>query len=200
MTTTALHSDRRHGLKPSADPRHNSPFTLFVLLIGVFMAILDFFIVNVALPSAQAELHASTAGIQWVVAAYGIALEDLRTGEVVRAMHVELVIRRSGLDPDVSLAELAGSAPGVWSDLLREHRVAMCDLVAEIEQQSVLNRRRLDAVAAGRRTRVPEAVPAALAAAVPAFPDNGSMAEVAYRSALRTNAELSQLSLLAFLR
>ena len=77
-TTTDQRSERREApptpANPPADPRHNSPFTLFVLLLGIFMALLDFFIVNVALPSAQQELHAGSAGIQWVVAAYGIAL------------------------------------------------------------------------------------------------------------------------------
>ena len=74
MTTTDLRPDRREASTPAADPRHNSPFTLFVLLIGVFMALLDFFIVNVALPDTQRSLHATSAGIQWIVAGYGIAL------------------------------------------------------------------------------------------------------------------------------
>ena len=38
------------------------------------MALLDFFIVNVALPATQQDLHASSAGIQWIVAGYAIAL------------------------------------------------------------------------------------------------------------------------------
>ncbi|HET9170527.1 MAG TPA: MFS transporter [Actinospica sp.] len=44
-----------------------------VILTGTFMTILDFFVVNVAIPSAQAELHASDAQIQFVVAGYGVA-------------------------------------------------------------------------------------------------------------------------------
>jgi MFS family permease len=39
-----------------------------VLLTGTFMFVLDFFIVNVALPSVQARLHASPGSIEWVVA------------------------------------------------------------------------------------------------------------------------------------
>ena len=77
MTTTDLRPDRRDPRTPAAPPRpapHNSPFTLIVLLAGVFMALLDFFIVNVALPSVQSDLHASSASIQWVVAGYGVAL------------------------------------------------------------------------------------------------------------------------------
>ena len=43
-----------------------------VVLSGIFMAALDFFIVNVAIPTIQIDLHASAASIQWVVAGYGI--------------------------------------------------------------------------------------------------------------------------------
>jgi EmrB/QacA subfamily drug resistance transporter len=43
-----------------------------VILAGTFMVVLDFFIVNVALPSMQAHLHASAGAIEWVVAGYGL--------------------------------------------------------------------------------------------------------------------------------
>jgi EmrB/QacA subfamily drug resistance transporter len=43
-----------------------------VILAGTFMVVLDFFIVNVALPSMQAHLHASSGAIEWVVAGYGL--------------------------------------------------------------------------------------------------------------------------------
>ncbi len=36
------------------------------------MVVLDFFIVNVALPSMQASLHATDSSIEWVVAGYGL--------------------------------------------------------------------------------------------------------------------------------
>jgi EmrB/QacA subfamily drug resistance transporter len=47
--------------------------TLPVILAGVFMAALDFFIVNVAIPSTQQDLRASTTAIEWIVAGYGLA-------------------------------------------------------------------------------------------------------------------------------
>ncbi len=43
-----------------------------VLMCGVFMIVLDFFIVNVALPSIQARLHAGAGATEWVVAGYGL--------------------------------------------------------------------------------------------------------------------------------
>ncbi len=41
------------------------------------MIVLDFFIVNVALPSMQARLHASTSALEWVVAGYGLAFSTM---------------------------------------------------------------------------------------------------------------------------
>ena len=46
-------------------------WALPVLLIGSFLAFLDFFIVNIALPTMQTDLGARPAQLQ-VVAAYGI--------------------------------------------------------------------------------------------------------------------------------
>lgn len=68
MTTTTNRSVGRdtgygeHGVAP-----------LVVLLAGTFLTVLDFFIVNVALPSMQADLHADPAAIEWVVAGYALA-------------------------------------------------------------------------------------------------------------------------------
>lgn len=45
---------------------------LLVVLTGTFMTFLDFFIVNVALPSIQHDLGAGPAAIQLVVAGYGL--------------------------------------------------------------------------------------------------------------------------------
>jgi EmrB/QacA subfamily drug resistance transporter len=45
-----------------------------VVLAGTAMVILDFFIVNVAMPATQRDLHAGAGAIQWVVAGYGLAL------------------------------------------------------------------------------------------------------------------------------
>ncbi|GAA5029270.1 MFS transporter [Actinopolymorpha pittospori] len=47
---------------------------LFVVLAGLFMTTLDFFIVNVAIPSTQQDLGAGPAAIQFIVAGYGLAL------------------------------------------------------------------------------------------------------------------------------
>lgn len=46
---------------------------LLVLLAGTFVTFLDFFIVNVALPSLSRSLHASPAAVQFVVASFALA-------------------------------------------------------------------------------------------------------------------------------
>ncbi|HXO08910.1 MAG TPA: MFS transporter [Solirubrobacteraceae bacterium] len=43
-----------------------------IILAGTFMVVLDFFIVNVALPSIQSSLDASSGAIEWIVAGYGL--------------------------------------------------------------------------------------------------------------------------------
>jgi EmrB/QacA subfamily drug resistance transporter len=45
---------------------------LLVVLAGTFITFLDFFIVNVALPSMQQDLHAGSSAISLVVAGYGL--------------------------------------------------------------------------------------------------------------------------------
>ena len=45
---------------------------LLVLLAGIFLNVLDFFIVNVALPSIERDLHATATALEWVVAGYGL--------------------------------------------------------------------------------------------------------------------------------
>ena len=48
-----------------------------VLMIGTVMIILDFFVVNVALPSVKRDLHASSTALEWVVAGYGLTFAVL---------------------------------------------------------------------------------------------------------------------------
>lgn len=50
---------------------------LAALLAGVFVVVLDFFIVNVALPSMQQDLHTDDTGVEWVIAGFGLAYGGL---------------------------------------------------------------------------------------------------------------------------
>jgi EmrB/QacA subfamily drug resistance transporter len=50
---------------------------LAVILSGTFVYILDFFVVNVALPDIQRGLHASAAAIEWLVSGYALTSASL---------------------------------------------------------------------------------------------------------------------------
>jgi EmrB/QacA subfamily drug resistance transporter len=50
---------------------------LLSLAMGQFMVVLDFTIVNVALPSIQRDLHVATTTLQWLVSAYAVAFGGL---------------------------------------------------------------------------------------------------------------------------
>lgn len=68
MTTSTL--TLPESQRAAGPPRGALP----VLLAGVFISLLDFFIVNVALPDTQRDLHAGSSAVQLVVAGYGLAL------------------------------------------------------------------------------------------------------------------------------
>jgi MFS family permease len=55
-----------------ADPRRW--WALVTVSLGLFMALLDVTIVNVALPTIGDDLNTSFADLQWVVSAYTLAL------------------------------------------------------------------------------------------------------------------------------
>ena len=63
-----------HSLPSSVrSPAHPSWAPLAVLMTGTFMFVLDFFILNVALPSIQHGLRAGESAIEWIVAGYALS-------------------------------------------------------------------------------------------------------------------------------
>ncbi|MFD2763592.1 MFS transporter [Micromonospora eburnea] len=87
-----------------------SPAALPTVLAGIFMTILDFFIVNVAIPSTQRDLHASAAQIQWVVAGYGLAYGS---GLILGGRLGDLAGRRRVFTVGLALFTLASVACGL---------------------------------------------------------------------------------------
>lgn len=84
--------------------------TLAVLMAGTFMLILDFFIVNVALPSMQVDLHASTSAVEWVVAGYGLTFATF----LITAGRVgDLLGRRKAFSVGLGLFTLTSLACGL---------------------------------------------------------------------------------------
>ena len=64
-----------HDVRPDAS---RPPWrALPIILVPVFMVTLDVFIVNVAIPSIQARLHASPAAIQSVISGFALAIAGL---------------------------------------------------------------------------------------------------------------------------
>ncbi|MFI9235998.1 MFS transporter [Streptomyces sp. NPDC053079] len=61
--------------RPEADPRRW--WGLVVIALAQLMVVLDATIVNIALPSAQRELHMSDSNRQWVITAYTLAFGGL---------------------------------------------------------------------------------------------------------------------------
>jgi MFS family permease len=93
------------------DPRRWT--ALAILLTGAFLPPLDFFIVNVALPSIRGDLHASAASLQLVMSGYAVAYAVLlilggRLGDLYGRRRVFLV----GLASFAAASALCGFA---WS-------------------------------------------------------------------------------------
>jgi EmrB/QacA subfamily drug resistance transporter len=89
------------------------PGTLPLLLTGVFITILDFFIVNVAIPAIQLDLGAGDAAVEWVVAGYGLAYGS---GLILGARLGDLLGRRRMFVAGVMLFTVASVACGLAPD------------------------------------------------------------------------------------
>ncbi|MFC0003932.1 MFS transporter [Micromonospora siamensis] len=111
---------RQQALPPTeaaavAEPAERAPGwgTLWVVLTGIFMITLDFFIVNVAIPSTQADLGASAAQIEFVVAGYGLAYA---AGLITGGRLGDLYGRRRMFSIGLALFTLASAACGLAPD------------------------------------------------------------------------------------
>jgi EmrB/QacA subfamily drug resistance transporter len=109
-----------------------------VILAGTFMVTLDFFIVNVAIPSIQRELHADTAAIEWVVAGYGLTYAALliiggRLGDLQGRRRIfcaglavfTLASAACGAAPNAGWLVLGRAAQGVGAALLSPQVLAI---------------------------------------------------------------------------
>ncbi|MBW8800509.1 MAG: MFS transporter [Streptomyces sp.] len=100
---------------PSAPPALGGP-GLFTVLLAAALPLIDFFIVNVALPTIGADLHAGEAVLELVVAGYGVAYAVLlvlggRLGDLFGRRRLFL-----GGMAAFGLTSLAcGLAPSAWT-------------------------------------------------------------------------------------
>lgn len=93
---------------------HSTVLTMAVLMAGTFVFVLDFFIVNVAIPSTQAELGATDSQVQLIVATYAIAISALmilggRLGDLCGRRRLFM----AGLALFTASSALCGAAPGI---------------------------------------------------------------------------------------
>ncbi len=88
--------------------------TLALVASGMFMAVLDTTIVNVALPSMRAHLGASVAGLAWIVDAYTLSFAALiLAGGVASDRFGAKAVYLSGLGLFVLASAACGLAPSV---------------------------------------------------------------------------------------
>jgi len=83
-----------------------------VLMAGTFMIVMDFFVVNVAFPSIQADLHASGSAIEWVVAGYGLTYASFLITAGRIGDHIGRRLLAIGLLLFVLSSVACGVAPG----------------------------------------------------------------------------------------
>jgi EmrB/QacA subfamily drug resistance transporter len=92
----------------------SNALTMAVLMAGTFVFVLDFFIVNVAIPSTQADLGATDAQVQLIIATYAIAISALmilggRLGDLFGRRRLFM----AGLALFTASSALCGAASGV---------------------------------------------------------------------------------------
>ena len=97
------------GTAPAGAPRAGLAL-LLTLSMAQFMVVLDFTIVNVALPSIQDGLHVATTTLQWLVGGYAVAFGGfLLLGGCLADAYGKARLYRIGL-----VVFVAASISGVW--------------------------------------------------------------------------------------
>jgi EmrB/QacA subfamily drug resistance transporter len=100
-------------------------------MAGTFMIVLDFFIVNVALPSMQSRLHTGSGTVEWVIAGYGLTFSAFlitagRLGDRIGRRKVfaiglsvfTVASAACGLAPDAPFLVAARCAQGIGAALI----------------------------------------------------------------------------------
>lgn len=143
MTSTRLKPTPAVGAAPSGRSAGLRRWAaLPVILAGTFMVTLDFFIVNVAIPSLQRQLHATSGEIQLVVAGYGLAyaaglitagrLGDLFGRRRLFTLGLALFTLSSaacGLAPTAGILVFARVVQGLAAALLAPQGLAMLGII-----------------------------------------------------------------------
>ena len=105
----------------SKTERRRRGFVLALLCVAQFMVVLDFSIVNIALPSIQKDLGLSTQNLQWIVSAYSLTFGGfLMLGGRMGDLYGRRKLFMAGLLL-FSLSSLTGglAASGLWLIIAR---------------------------------------------------------------------------------
>ena len=98
---------------PPATPPRRQPLQLALILVAAFMVVLDFSIVNVALPSIERELQMPADAVQWVVTGYAISFGGLL---ILGGRAADLLGRRRMFVAGLIAFSLASLAGGLAQD------------------------------------------------------------------------------------
>lgn len=122
---------------------------LGTVLLGAALAPIDLFVVNVALPTIDADLRASTATLEWIVAGYGIAFALLlvvggRLGDAFGRRRLFMIGLAAftvtslicGIAPDADVLVLARVAQGASAALLVPQVLSIIQASTSTERRS----------------------------------------------------------------
>src|SRR5947207_8332142 len=98
---------------PTPNPPRRQPLQLALILVAAFMVVLDFSIVNVALPSIERELHMPADAVQWIVTGYAISFGGLL---ILGARAADLLGRRRMFVIGLVAFAIASLAGGLAQD------------------------------------------------------------------------------------
>lgn len=103
------------AILPGLDPsRWRRNATLGILTSGVFMAVLDTTVVNVALNAMRASLHSSVAELAWIVDAYSLAFAAfILTGGLLTDRIGARTVFLAGMAVFIAASAACGLAPSV---------------------------------------------------------------------------------------
>ena len=100
-----------HGRTPARQPHRG--IALALILVASFMVVLDFSIVNVALPAIERELGLTVASVQWVVTGYAITFGGFL---ILGGRAADLFGRRRMFIAGLTIFALASLAGGLAAD------------------------------------------------------------------------------------
>ena len=98
---------------PTPNPPRRQPLQLALILVAAFMVVLDFSIVNVALPSIERELGMPADAVQWIVTGYAISFGGLL---ILGGRAADLLGRRRMFVAGLIAFSLASLAGGLAQD------------------------------------------------------------------------------------